>query len=207
MVRKLGVGNSTGTKIVSVSGNVQRPGNYEIELGIPVRDIDLRPGRRATRRARAQVLLPRRLVGAGAHRGAPRPAVHLRGHGGGRLDAGHGVDDRGRRLAAARAARVAPGRVLPPRVLRQVRAVPRGHQLDREDARAHRRGRGHADGPRHHGRGPGQHHRQLPVRARRLDGDARRLDARSTSGPSSRPTWRRRAAARPRGSTPRAPGR
>jgi NADH-quinone oxidoreductase subunit F len=37
--RKLGVGNSTGTKLVSVSGNVQRPGNYEIELGIPVREV------------------------------------------------------------------------------------------------------------------------------------------------------------------------
>ena len=28
-----------GTKVVSVSGNVRRPGNYEIELGIPSRDI------------------------------------------------------------------------------------------------------------------------------------------------------------------------
>jgi NADH-quinone oxidoreductase subunit F len=36
---KLGVQNSTGTKIVSVSGNVQRPGNYEIELGISSRDL------------------------------------------------------------------------------------------------------------------------------------------------------------------------
>src|SRR3954469_9081949 len=36
---KLGPEPSTGTKIVSVSGCVQRPGNYEIELGIPVRDI------------------------------------------------------------------------------------------------------------------------------------------------------------------------
>ena len=33
--RKFGEGNSTGTKIVSVSGNVQRPGNYEVELGVP----------------------------------------------------------------------------------------------------------------------------------------------------------------------------
>jgi NADH-quinone oxidoreductase subunit F len=30
---------SPGTKVVSVSGCVQRPGNYEIELGIPVREI------------------------------------------------------------------------------------------------------------------------------------------------------------------------
>jgi NADH-quinone oxidoreductase subunit F len=35
----LGEGKSTGTKIVSVSGNVQRPGNYEVELGTPVREI------------------------------------------------------------------------------------------------------------------------------------------------------------------------
>jgi len=36
---KLGVQSSTGTKLVSVSGQVQRPGNYEIELGISSREI------------------------------------------------------------------------------------------------------------------------------------------------------------------------
>jgi NADH-quinone oxidoreductase subunit F len=36
---KLGVETSTGTKLVSVSGHVKRPGNYEIELGIPAREI------------------------------------------------------------------------------------------------------------------------------------------------------------------------
>ena len=36
---QLGTETSTGTKLVSVSGDVQRPGNYEIELGIPSRDI------------------------------------------------------------------------------------------------------------------------------------------------------------------------
>ncbi len=36
---KLGVETSTGTKLVSVSGHVQKPGNYEIELGIPSREI------------------------------------------------------------------------------------------------------------------------------------------------------------------------
>jgi NADH-quinone oxidoreductase subunit F len=34
-----GTEKSPGTKVVSVSGNVRRPGNYEIELGIPSRDI------------------------------------------------------------------------------------------------------------------------------------------------------------------------
>ena len=36
---KIGTGSSTGTKVVSVSGNVRRPGNYEIELGIPSREL------------------------------------------------------------------------------------------------------------------------------------------------------------------------
>ncbi len=37
--KSFGTEQSTGTKVVSVSGCVQRPGNYEIELGIPSREI------------------------------------------------------------------------------------------------------------------------------------------------------------------------
>jgi NADH-quinone oxidoreductase subunit F len=36
---KLGTEGSTGTKLISVSGDVQRPGNYEIPLGISSREI------------------------------------------------------------------------------------------------------------------------------------------------------------------------
>src|SRR5205807_3187480 len=36
---KIGTQTSTGTKLVSVSGDVRRPGNYEIELGISSREI------------------------------------------------------------------------------------------------------------------------------------------------------------------------
>ncbi len=36
---KIGVDNSTGTKLVSVSGNVRRPGNYEVDLGTSSREI------------------------------------------------------------------------------------------------------------------------------------------------------------------------
>jgi NADH-quinone oxidoreductase subunit F len=36
---KIGTETSAGTKLVSVSGNVRKPGNYEIELGIPSREI------------------------------------------------------------------------------------------------------------------------------------------------------------------------
>ncbi len=37
--RRFGTERSPGTKVVSVSGCVQRPGNYEVELGVPARDI------------------------------------------------------------------------------------------------------------------------------------------------------------------------
>ncbi len=36
---KLGTETSTGTKLVSVSGDVQRPGNYEVPLGTPSREL------------------------------------------------------------------------------------------------------------------------------------------------------------------------
>jgi NADH-quinone oxidoreductase subunit F len=36
---ELGTETSPGTKVVSISGNVRRPGNYEVELGIPVREM------------------------------------------------------------------------------------------------------------------------------------------------------------------------
>jgi NADH-quinone oxidoreductase subunit F len=36
---KIGTETSTGTKVVSISGDVQRAGNYEIELGTPSREI------------------------------------------------------------------------------------------------------------------------------------------------------------------------
>jgi len=37
--RGFGTEQSPGTKVVSISGRVRRPGNYEVELGIPTRDL------------------------------------------------------------------------------------------------------------------------------------------------------------------------
>jgi NADH-quinone oxidoreductase subunit F len=37
--RGFGTEQSPGTKVVSVSGGVRRPGNYEVQLGIPTRDL------------------------------------------------------------------------------------------------------------------------------------------------------------------------
>ncbi len=175
---KLGVETSTGTKLVSVSGHVQRPGNYEIELGIPAREIiyGLAGGPEEGREVKCWF-----------PGGSSSPVLtaddldipyDFNSLAKAEVDARLRRDHRRRRLHAD-PRRSAQGReVLPPRVLRQVHAVPRGNQLDRQDARADRLGRGHADGPRDHGLGAGAHHRQLPVRARRRDGDADRLDDR-----------------------------
>jgi NADH-quinone oxidoreductase subunit F len=50
-----GTEQSPGTKVVSVSGCVQRPGNYEVELGIPTRELvyDLAGGPPDGRRVKA----------------------------------------------------------------------------------------------------------------------------------------------------------
>lgn len=50
--RKFGTEKSPGTKLFSVSGNVMRPGNYEVPLGLPLKDLifnicgGLKPGRK-----------------------------------------------------------------------------------------------------------------------------------------------------------------
>lgn len=36
---KIGVGKSTGTKLISASGNINKPGVYEIEMGVPVEEF------------------------------------------------------------------------------------------------------------------------------------------------------------------------
>lgn len=36
---KIGVGKSTGTKLISACGNINKPGVYEIELGLPVKEF------------------------------------------------------------------------------------------------------------------------------------------------------------------------
>lgn len=36
---KIGIGRSSGTKLISASGNINKPGIYEIELGVPVEEF------------------------------------------------------------------------------------------------------------------------------------------------------------------------
>ena len=68
----MGVNRSKGTRLFSVSGQVERPGNYEVELGITFRDLIEGPGGRRARRQEARLLHPGRRVVTVAARGASR---------------------------------------------------------------------------------------------------------------------------------------
>ena len=135
--RRWASNRSTGTRIFSVSGHVERPGNYEVELGITFRDLIEGLAGGVARRQAARVLHPgRRVVAVAAsseHLDAPLDMDYVQSeleHDDARLGRGHGLR-RDRRPAARR---VAPREVLRPRVVRQVHAVPRGLGLDREGA-------------------------------------------------------------------------
>ncbi len=171
--RGFGTEQSPGTKVVSVSGCVRRPGNYEVELGVPTRELiyDLAGGPLEGREVKAFYPGGSSSPVLTAEEGLDLPySFEAMAEAGSMLGSGSIIVADDTRLDPAHGA--AHGALLPPRVLRQVHPLPRGHQLDGEDARTGRARRGDADGPRHRRLGPGQHHRPLPLRARRLDGDA-----------------------------------
>ncbi len=66
---KLGVENSAGTRVFSLSGNVVNGGNYELELGTPLRELIFDIGGGIPDGRAAQGVHPGRLVGSRADRG------------------------------------------------------------------------------------------------------------------------------------------
>ncbi len=94
----LGNGKSTGTRLFAVSGHVNRPGVYEVEMGVTTfRDLvehycgGIREGRAL------KAFIPGGCIVTVAVRGAPRPAALQAHRRRGRLDARVGRDrDHGR---------------------------------------------------------------------------------------------------------------
>ena len=86
--RSMGTEKSPGPKIYSLSGHVERPGQYEAPLGTTLRQLLELCGRHEGRHP-AEVLDPGRLVHPDVHRRAPRRAAGLRGRRRRGLDAGH----------------------------------------------------------------------------------------------------------------------
>ena len=135
---ELGRPNNGGTKIFSVSGHVNRPGNYEVRLGTPfAKLLEMAGGMRGGKKLKARD--PGRLLDAGAAGRRDDVARH-----GLRLDREGGVvpglgrgHRHGRGHLHGEGGR-APRLLLLRGIVRAVHAVPRGHRLALADHPPHR---------------------------------------------------------------------
>ena len=165
--RELGTEKSPGTKLFTISGKVERPGNYELPLGTPLAGAPRGRRRRGPRRSVPQGMDARGLVDAVAHRGPHRHAARLRVGGRGRLAARDGGRHGPGRHGLRGGCRAADDALLRPRVVREVHAVPRGDVVGGARPRPDRRRlrpRGRPAGDAGHGTA---HHVPRVLRARR----------------------------------------
>ena len=160
----LGRPNNGGTKIFSVSGDVARPGNFEVRLGTPfAKLLEMAGGMRDGRPLKA--CIPGRLVDAGAARRRDDGDRHgLRLDRQGRLDARIGRGDRDERHALHGEVAAAPVVLLFRGVVRPVHAVPRGNGLALARRRPDRARQGQERGPRSSRVGVRQHRRPHDLR-------------------------------------------
>ena len=148
--RELGTEKSPGTKMVTVSGKVERPGNFEVPLGTPFRVVleELAGGVLGGRTLKAWT--PGGSSTPMLTAGAPRRGSRLRVAGRSRLHAGDGGHHGDGRHGLRRRLRDAHGSLLRARVLREVHAVPRRQLVGDPGPRAARGRPGQAGGPSDH---------------------------------------------------------
>ena len=171
---RLGVENSAGTRVFSLSGNVANGGNYELELGTTLRELiyDLGGGIPDGRELKAVIpggsSVP---VLTAAEVDTPLDFDSMAAAG---TMLGSGRRDRDRRPLLHGAARPAGRAVLHARVLREVHAVPRRHALDGAAPPEDRGRRGDPGRARRAAQRLRPDPRQLPLPARRRSRDADR---------------------------------
>ena len=161
-VSRLGRPNNGGTKIFSVSGDVERPGNYEVKLGTPfAKLLEMAGGMRGGRKLKACIpggssmpVLP------GDDHDGDRHGLRLDRQG--RLDAGLRRGDRHGRHALHGALAAAALVLLLRGIVRPVHAVPRRHRLAVSHGRPHRARQGQARRSRPADLGRRQHRRAAP---------------------------------------------
>ncbi len=168
--------DSSGTRVFSLSGNVVNGGNYELPMGVTLRELifDENLGGGIPNGRQLKAVIPGGSsvpVLSAEQLDTPLDATSMAEAG---LDARLRRDHRHRRPLLHGAARPAGRAVLHARELRQVHAVPRGHALDGADPRLDRGGHRRAGRPRPPARRLRPDPRQVPLPARRRGRDARR---------------------------------
>ena len=164
--------NNGGPKIFSVSGHVNKPGNYEIKLGTPFKDLlemagGVRNGHTAQGRDSGRIVDADAAgrdddVGDDGLRRAAESGVGARL----RRRHRHGRDNVHGACVSAHSA------ILFRRIMRSVHAVPRRHRLDVSDADPHRRWPREARGSRNPEAGGRTDRRPYDLRVRRSGGVA-----------------------------------
>ena len=135
---------TTGTRMMSLSGHVQRPGNYELPVNATYRDLIEGCGGGVAGGRQMKCFIP---GGSSAPILMPDDLdvqLAVETVRGGRVDGRVGRRDRDGRPHQHGAPGAARRRLLPARVVRQVHALPRGHAVDGRAAEARRLGRGRA---------------------------------------------------------------
>ena len=135
-----GTEKSKGTRVYCLSGHVERPGNYELPLGTPLRTLIEDFGGGVWHGKKLKAIIPGGSSTQLPDAGADRHAAGFRVHSGGWLDARLGGRGRSGRGYLHRRRGAAHDRVLPRRVVRQMHTVPRGDVLARAVAGAAGRG-------------------------------------------------------------------
>ena len=163
----LGPEKNGGPKLYCISGHVKRPGVYEASMSVTLRELieGKAGGARDGRTIKAvipggssvPILLPEPARRAGQLRRRAEGGIAARIGGAGRARRHHLHGVAGREPAA----------FLPPRIVRQVHAVPRGDRLAAPDPPAHRARRGADAGSGFVVEHFGQRRRQDAVRVRR----------------------------------------
>ncbi len=169
----MGTEKNGGPKLYSISGDVKRPGSYEIPMGkVTLRQLihDYAGGPKDGRRVKAVVPGGSSTTVLTASRAGRADGLRQPGQGG--IDAGLRRHHRDGRHPQHGVGRAQPHLLLQARVLRQVFALPRGHGLDAPAAAPARGRTGKPEGPRHPGQGLRLDRGQDAVPLRRRRGHA-----------------------------------
>ena len=148
----IGTEQSKGPKIFCVSGHVNRPGNYELPLGVTLREMIYEHAGGVRDGPARQGRHPGRRLHPAADRRSARCADGLRDAGRGGFGAGHGRGDRDGRDHRHGRSDAAHHQLLRARVVRALHAVPDRRQADAGAPGSH----GQRQGPAGRSSGPGE---------------------------------------------------